>query len=302
MFCVLLLSCGRRMEPANMIPSDTVEVSSPVTPTLTTVTSTLNSIPTRTPILPPAATLMRPYPTKQVLLDYIARGYHSNFEHFFPDGINKYSKLVLYTDGQIIFLRDGRYQQARMTAEEVKGFFFQLEALGFYSIESNQEYDDTDKLYNFAGKYEEVGVTDGLLYCILAKGEQPRTLCVYEPYLEYLIPAMRTIVDFIDGYGPDGTSPYYPDRILMMVEGGRDSYDTDLPQQVIPWTESSLSLDLSCQKKICSKVIFVEGDQAKELYSACGSKVCMFSEKGKEYTVQIRAVLPHEELTRVFEQ
>jgi hypothetical protein len=290
---LFLFSCNTLGEKPLVVPSHTPEPSATVTPTSTRVKPTATPKPTLTPTV----TLIPSYPTRQVLLDYIGRGYHSDYEMYFADGINQWSKLVLYADGQLIILRDGTYQQRILTPDEINQLFSKLEALGFYSVESNQLHDPTDKLYNFGGKYEEMGVTDGLEYCIWINREKSRDLCVYEPYLEYLTSQMRAILRFLDGYQPEGLSPYSPDRILLRVEVGRNTYDTELPEKTIPWTESSLSLEPTF-----TNILYVEGENAKTLFNLYGEQGHMFTQNDKEYTVYIRAVLPHEEITNIYDQ
>lgn len=286
-------SCNRQSEKPLVIPSNTPEPSATVTPIPTRVGSTV----TPKPSLTPTVTLIPPYPTKQVLFDYIGRGYHSDYEMYFADGINKWSKLVLYTDGQLIVLHDNVYQQKVLTPEEMNQFFSRLEALGFYTIESNQKYDPTDKLYDFGGRYEKIGVTDGLEYCIMVRREKSRDLCVYEPYLEYLIPQMKAILSFLDGYQPKGLSSYLPDRILLRVEVGRNTEDTELSQETIPWTETSLSLESKH-----AKILYVDGEKAKEFFTLYGDNGHVFTQNGKEYTVYAMVVLPHEEITNIYDQ
>lgn len=290
---LILSACNSQDKQPLVIPANTQESLVTVMPTPTMVRSTATPKPTLTPTV----TLFPPYPTKQLLLDYIGRGYHSDYEMYFADTINKWSKLVLYTDGQLIVLRDGTYQQKVLTPDEINQLFSKLEALGFYTIESDQLHDPTDKLYNFGGKYEEIGVTDGLEYCISANSDKARDLCVYEPYLKYLTPKMKAILKFLDGYQLKGLSPYAPDRILLRIEVGRNTDDTELPSTPIPWTESSLSLEPTN-----TNILYVEGEKAKELFTLYGDKGRLFTQNGKEYTVYMKAVLPHEEITNIYDQ
>jgi hypothetical protein len=48
--------------------------------------------------------------------------------------------------------------------------------------------------------------------------------------------------------------------------------------------------------------LYAEGEKAKELFMLYGEKGHVFVQNGKEYTVYIRAVLPHEEVTNKIDQ
>ncbi len=296
--CVILSSCKRQGEQPSVFSTNTPAPSAMVAPTQTLIR------PTETPklALTPTVTLIPPYLTKQPLLDYFYIGGLSDFNFYLANSTDELTKLVLYSDGQIIILRGDTYQQKILSIDEMNQFFSKLEALGFYTIQSNQEHDETDQLYNFGGKFSEVGVTDSPQFCILVTRDQSRDLCVSELYLDYITPQMRSILDFLNNYEPHGLTPYVPERILLRIEEGRNEDDDNLTQNSIPWTESSFSIDLNCGKKICTKIVYVEGEKAKELFMLYGDKGHVFTQNGKEYTVYIRAVLPHEEITNIHDQ
>ena len=212
-----------------------------------------------------------------------------------------YSRLVLYDDGQMIIPSEadfgGTYMQKFLSPEEVKRFLSKLGSLGFYSLETDQKHDPTDKLYNYGNNYQES--FDGRLYCISVNTDKPRELCVYEPDLQFVIPKMKNILQYLDEYDPGGMTLYYPDRILVWVEAGRDSYDNNLPATAIPWGETLPSLETTREK-----IMYVDGDSAKEIYmlfdnNTYGGK--LFTQNGKEYTVYIEVILPHEVLTNEYQ-
>jgi len=106
---------------------------------------------------------------------------------------------------------------------------------------------------------------------------------------------MKRIIDYLDTYEPAGMTPYYPDRILLGVENGRNLYyDEITPVPAIPWDEKFPSLETSNRK-----MMYIDGDLAKEIYmlfsSAYERKI--FIQNGKEYTVDFTIILPHEKVT-----
>lgn len=251
--------------------------------------------PIATPTQTPRVTPLPPYPLKQVLFNYATIGWHSSFDLYFTDYF--WPQLVIYTDGQIII--PGRQtQQKTLSKDEIDYFFARLESLGFYSVETNQEHDPTDKLYNFGNDpfYE---VDDGLSYCIFSKGDKLRDLCVREPYQEYLIPQMRSILEFLDYYRPGGMSLYYPDRLLVHIEVGRSIYLDDPAQEATPWPEH-----LSSLKTMGDNILYFQGNNAKDVFELFGRSGGMkvFVENGVEYTLYFDIVLPHQEITNEYMQ
>ena len=244
---------------------------------------------------PPTATIT-PFPTyetKKVIFDYHVIGDHSVYDDFFvSDFPRSYSRLVLYSDGQIIIPSEGEfggsYKQKMLSPDEVKLFFEKLELLGLYSLESNQKHDPTDKLYNFGDNYQKS--FDGRLYCISTTTERVAKICVYEPDLQYLIPKMKDILVFLGEYEPRDMTQYYPDRILLWRQAGRDPYNENLPATSIAWAENFPSLETS------NPIIYVDGNTAKEIYTLFGdtTKGKVFIQNGKEFTVHIEVILPHE--------
>lgn len=288
--CVLfLIACRDEGVQSVLVPTNTSE------PTATAMPTQTPNLPTQIPLIPPAFTLtpLPPYPTKQVLFLYKISGYHTPTDSFYRDFIATSSVIVLYSDGQMI-IPGKPYLQKMLSVDEINQFLTQLDSLGFFAIESNQHHDPTDVLYNFGDQYERV--FDGLWYCLISYGEKPRKLCAYEPFMEFLVPKMRNLLEFLDEYQPEGISQYYPDRILLWVQAGRSPYDSNLPENSIPWTQPSLSLGTNREK-----ILYADGELAKELYILYGDKGYIFTQDGKEYTVYMEIVLPHEELTNQYQ-
>lgn len=278
------------------ISSCAVKSSPPVaTPILAQTATYLStpSIPIETDTPTPYLTRFvetRPYQEKQIILDYYDVGHHTMF-----DGITdwSHSSLVLYTDGQLIVSKGG-YFQKRLSQQEIDWLLSQIEGFGFFEIET-AEYDEENPIYDFGGKYERV--YDGIRHCLLTYIEIEKKICAAEHYFEYLIPQMKELLKFLDEYEPEGLMPYTPDRILLYVEAGRPSYYLEgfLPDTSIPWLDNLPSLDTDDYK-----YIYADYEEAIEIYKLFGNKVSIlvFLQDGKEYTVEITVILPHEILSQ----
>lgn len=276
----MLFACSSQVSQPPTSVSSTPRASATVAATPT------KPKPTQTPtkILLPTLT---PYPTKEVIFNYTHHGLVGlPFENLFLDKV--YSTLVLYSDGQMI--RTGaKFEQKLLTKEEMDQFLLTLETLGFYKIESNQQHDPTDQLYDFGGNYaiEDIGVW----YCVTIT-RNPRTLCAYEPYRKFLVPEMKNILSFLDEYKPEGMSPYQPDRILLRIEAGRNPDVPSLPEKALPWSESFPSL-----RSATNGTLYADGKAASEIFSLLGEKLTpnVVTQNGEEYTIKyVRPVLPHE--------
>lgn len=285
--CVFLSACNGQSKQALVLPSNTPELLLAVTPTQTVVLPTRTPRPTDTSTTIPTPT----YTVKQVLLNYLVGGFHTPYEIYYAGfGVDGWSEFVLYTDGQLI-IPGKTYQQKILSKDEVNQLLTKLEALGFYTIESNQRHDSSDKLYDFGNQYQ--GVSDPMWYCILINKDESRKLCEWEPYRKFLVPEMKNILKFLNAYQVQGMTPYYPDRVLLWVRVGRSPYVENLPEKAIPWDEKFSSLETSDEK-----MMYFQGDEAKEIFSLFGNEVStmVFTENDIEYTVSIDIVLPHEQL------
>jgi len=285
---VLLSACRSQDKQPLAIPSDTPKPQTMmVVPTQTKVKPTWTPRPTETSTATPTPS----YPVKQVLLDYTVGGFHTPYEIYYSDyGVDGWSELVLYSDGQLI-IPGSPYKQKILSEDEINQLLSKLESLGFYTIESNQRHDSSDKIYNFGNRYH--GVSDPTWYCVLINKDEPRKLCAWEPYKEFLVPEMKNILNFLDKYQVEGTTPYYPHRILLWVRVGRSPYVEHLPEKAIPWDEKFSSLETSDEK-----IMYFQGDEAKDIFALFGDDVStiVFIQNDIEYTVSVDIVLPHKQL------
>jgi hypothetical protein len=185
------------------------------------------------------------------------------------------------------------YLQKILTEDEINQFLSQLENLGFYSLETNRQHDQTDQIYNFGDQYSRV--FDGLNYCVLVNGDTVRNLCAYNPYREFLVPEMVNILNYLDNYQPNGMTQYFPERILLGVQAGRSPDVSGLPEVAVPWPESLPSLETPDWK-----TMYFEGDAAREVFDLLDATwpFSVFTQNELEYTVLCEIVLPHEEITQ----
>ena len=282
MFCVILAGCGNQNKPLPIVLSET-----PEQPVITTLSQVQTSTPQ--PILTQTVTLIPPYPAKQLLLNYAMAGSHSPFEMYYVNyGFG--SNLVLYNDRQMII--PGKvYKQKIISEDEVSQLFSKLETLGFFSLTQ-------DNLYNF-GNQEPPKVFDGTMYCVSVFGEREQEVCAYKPHESFLVPKMKNVLQFLNEYQPKDMTPYDPDRILLWVQPGRNPDISDLPKESIPWKDSFPSLVVSNLQ-----IAYAEGDIAKEIFALFDNEITfkVFNQDGIEYTVLVEIVLPHEEITNLYEQ
>lgn len=268
--CFVLSACiGQVAQPLPM-PTVTPKLSNTVAPS-PTHTLTATSTPS--------------YPLKQVLLDYTTGGYHTPYELYYADyGMEGWSTLVLYTDGQLI-IPGKTFQQKILPQEEINQLFTQLETLGLFSLTQ-------DKLYDF-GNQEPPKIYDGTTYWVVTAGERKQKICAYEPHESFLAPEMMNVLRFLNDYRPKEMTPYFPDRILLWVRNGRSPYVENLPEKAVIWNENLPTLETPDEK-----ILYAEGDNAKEIFALFDNKVStiVISQNNVEYTVSIDIVLPHEQL------
>lgn len=273
--CILLFACSNREITATVIAIATAN-SSPVVPS-----STVTALPSlsKTPLPTFSA-----YSPKQIILNYSFGGV---FDSFAIELGVVHSKVVVYADGQVI-LPGKPYRQKQLSNEEINELFFQLERLGFFTIETNQQHNPTDELYEFRNQYEKV--YDGVSICLEVNYHKQRKLCTYEHYKEYLKPPMKEILRFMDDFEPKGLTIYQPDRLLLDVYLGRVTF-IDENIKSVPWPANFPVLETDYWR-----VLEVRGEMAAKVSEFFGNTqdIKIIDEDDLEYTVEARPLLPHE--------
>ncbi|MFN8434895.1 MAG: hypothetical protein U0V18_12785 [Anaerolineales bacterium] len=261
-----------------------VATASPIPPiTFTQIpTLTLTKIST-TPI---TSTPTYPsYPVKDVVFEYTySGGDHGIFDPLVSPYI---PKLILYSDGLLIIDKDSLHQKV-LSEQEVLSFLSQLEQRGFYTIETNQQHDPTDKLYDFSNGYE--SAFDGRYLCVSI---ETKRICAYEPVIDNVVPSMKNIFKFLDSYSPSNIAPYQADRILLQVIEGSDYLPQEYRPNQIEWAD-----DLPPLQK--TPILFVDGETATKIFALFDYSESwkIVDYKDKEYTVFARPVLPHEVISQ----
>lgn len=304
MICIIFTACGAPKSVPTLSPSTTSPPSFAASPT---ATFTPTFIPTFTPtnIQPtptPTFTPFPSYPTKKVVFEYSTAGsfWAGDAAYFssFNNGVFIERPLILYDDGQMITYNG----QKILSADEMKKFFSKLDALGFFSLESNGMHDEQDKLYNFGNQYEES--FDGLHDCILVNIETPRRLCAYEEYKQFLVPEMKNLLKYFNEYKPTGLTPYHPDRILLSTRPTNPETD-DLHGSAPVWDKRfpSLAFSLPNPYNIPVTIRYIQGDMAKEIDRFIGNSHShgVFMQDGKKYIVDYVIVLPDEEIINAYQ-
>ena len=268
-------------------------VISPTSSQLPTLTITPSSTPTLLPSLTPTASAtpfptFPPYSTKQVIFSYNIYGNHSVFDVALNGG-TPYSKIILYSDGQLI-ISGKPYRQKQLSSEEIHQLFSQLDAMGFYSLETNEQHDPTDPLYDFKGQYEKS--YDGLYVCAMDV-VQDREICVRDHLREFLIQPMKDILQFLDNYEPKNMSVYKADRLLLDIEARPPTWYSIENREVIPWTVNFPELGTDKWQ-----LLYVEEEIANQIFSLYGSQndARLVNANEIEYYIIIEVVLPHEVL------
>lgn len=299
MICIILTACGGQKNITTVFPSITPKPSLTATPVIT-------STPTRILLtqLPPTPTFtpFPPYPAKKVVFKYFTVGnlwagdaaYFASFDnHIFFE-----RPLTLYDDGQMITYKG----QKVLSADEMKKFFSKLDALGFFSLESNGMHDEQDKLYHFGNQYKES--FDGLEDCISVNIEKPRTLCAYEEYMQFLVPEMKNILKYFSEYKPTGLTPYYPDRILLSTRPANPDTD-DLHVSAPVWDKRfpPLAFTLPNRYNIPVTIRYIQGDMAKQIdrFMQNSHSHGVFIQDGKKYIVDYVIVLPDEDVVNAYQ-
>jgi hypothetical protein len=268
-----------------MLPSVVVSPSSFPTATFIPIPSqTLTPTKTPTPSITPTPTYP-PYPVKDVIFKY---GYEGGDHGIFDPLVNSHlPKLILYSDGLLLIKKDSFLQKV-LTEQEIHSFLSQIEQRGFDTIDTNQQHDLTDKLYNFSNGYE--SAFDGRYLCV---STETKNICAYEPVIDNVIPTMKNIFKFLDSYLPSNMTPYQADRILLQIIEGSDYIPQEYRPSQIEWADDLPTLQET-------PTLFVNGKTATKIFALFDYSESwkIVTYKDKEYTVFARPVLPHEVISQ----
>jgi len=305
---IMLAACTSNLsgpQPTHTLPLYSATITLSATPTLLpskTPTARPTRPPKPTPI--PTETIVIPaYPTKEVVLEYtqFGGGLGSPDTLLYPlfGGFREGLHFVLYSDNQFILQDYNKPIRTKiLTGSERDRLFSELDKKDFYSIDTNQTSDETNPIYDFKGRYNEVGVTDGASRCLFTSTPTPKKVCIYLPYREFLVPPVKDLFEFMDRYIPESLNIYQPDRLLLFVSKGRsfyDSYEFFLTPSIssVSWPD-----DLPSLKTVSEKYLYLEGENGRKVLSLIknSSTLMVFDENGEEYSIFAEIVLPHETL------
>ncbi|MEW6086266.1 MAG: hypothetical protein AB1607_16880 [Chloroflexota bacterium] len=252
-----------------------VEVSTP-TPSRT-------PRPSQTPY-PTHTQWIKVYPTKKALVIYAAywrNEYTINFIEwgdFYPEPY-----LILYEDGQLLL--SNSLLEKHLSQEQTTEIMSKLQQLGFFALQNVYEK-ERDLLF---APNTDRGWHPGPQYFITVDTGEPKTL-FYQEYREpYFIEPMKEILKYLNSFSTSNTIPYQPDRLLALIR----EVETDeiAGTTVRPWPEAATS---PLQRSFGS-ILYLEGAEALQVYKAAGeSRYGYFSFEGKNYSVTLRPILPHE--------
>jgi hypothetical protein len=207
-----------------------------------------------------------------------------------PFGLTEEPRLVIYTDGTMIAAResDSKTRTRVLNTKEVCDFINRLEDLGFNELEDSQSIEESNPLYDFGSKYQEVN--EGLVASLSVYLTGAQTVSFFEPYRKFLARPMRRIMEFVETYNPGGFKTYVPDRLILFVRQGRAD-DVEKTVRTRDW-----NLEMPVLQELAQvPYTLLEGEPAANahaLLSKYGTPI--YLENGFEYTVTTRLLYPHE--------
>ncbi len=185
----------------------------------TRVANVQRSTPTVTIPSSPSPTAI-PYQGKQVLIEYtqIYAGLGTFGDFVTGEGM---TDLILYSDGQLIIHRKKLYEK-KLSVIETCSLLKNIEDFGYYRVVDNGAPDHRDNpLYTNIPPGVLQGSDTGN-YHVLVNGPNPKSMWVDVPFFDYVVPAMKETITFLQYYQPTGMEEYEPDRLLLFIIPGRD--------------------------------------------------------------------------------
>jgi len=204
-------------------------------------------------------------------------------------GLTEEPRLVIYTDGLMIASRAGdpKVRARVLNTKEVCSFINRLDELGFYELEEAPPKNESNPLYDFGTKFQEVD--EGSVANLSVFLENPKSVSFFEPYQKFFARPMRRIMEFVETFNPGALKPYEPDRLILFVKEGRAA-DVEKTVRAREW-----NVEPALQELAEVPYTFLEGEQALNVYALLtkyGTPI--YLENEIEYTVTVRLLYPHE--------
>lgn len=309
MLCLLLsaVACGLSNEAPTSQPATVIAGVATKTPASTATapaTFTATPKPTLTPTftLPPQPTenpSPTPMATKIVLIQFDGS--------FGGDGGTQYDlyfgrdmpSFVLYTDGQLLIAGEGRQEKTLSTLEMCE-LLQDLADTGFFQVDGTGRLKEGDPIYKFDATTQ---FSDGAPnYIIQVNGNPAKQVDVYIHYRKYVASEIKAAYDVISNYRPVDMQPYQPEKLLLWIEKGRG--------QEWAWAPLSLGSEATATPEVyrwpnevppladflgdtTEKQVYIQGELVAFILQL-PQRYGIFNDKGIEYFVIIRPLLPHE--------
>lgn len=115
--------------------------------------------------------------------------------------------------------------------------------------------------------------------------------------MQYLIPKMKALFDYLDHYQPTGMTPFESERSLVSIQRLDPKLDF-LSADAVPWDAELPPLAFSLYRETYTsniQIMYVEGEMKQQIEDfLIQTSTNQFTEDGKQYEVQMRILLPHE--------
>jgi hypothetical protein len=306
-------------------PAATVAALSSPTATLTSTPSATASVsptPTRSPTatstprpsathLPTATGTATPtssptsLPTKQVLLQMGFVLGDGGGIFYRPFG-NINPSLVVYTDGEIITNGPNDWNlETKLSTTQMCSLLRQVAATGFLKVDGTGQLGPDDPIYHFMATPEISEGGSGHYYQV--NGNPAKFVYVYDPYRNDVVAPIKAVERLLNAYRPAGLKPYQPDRLYVLVDSGRDLFDqlqgissdeqsahpTPTPA-ALPWPNNLPPLADWWNNTPQSTILIQDDLLAPVLALNLPKHYGVFMDRGQEYTVAVRPLLPGE--------
>jgi hypothetical protein len=266
----------------------------------TQVAGVKSSTPTVTITSSPTPTLLS-YPGKQVLIEYtyVRAGLGGFGEEVVGSGL---PDLILYSDGELIIHRKKIYEK-KLSVVETCSLLKNIEDFGYFRVVDNGESERRNNpLYVDLPTGVPTKFFDGDMYHIVVNGPNPKQTWVDPPFFDYLVPAMKEILIFLQYYQPTAMEEYQPDRLLLYISHGREDRVVSWMENKSParWPEANIHLSDNAVdiKKFDPdyRGLYLTGDSAKKIYALFQKPYAtrILVDRGQEFTAIARPILPNE--------
>ncbi len=190
--------------------------------------------------------------------------------------------------------------ETTLSAPQMCDLLRRVASTGFFQVDGTGALGKDDPIYQFAAT--PVRILGAGSRAIQINGNPAHLVSIYDPFQDFAVGPVQAALKLLESYQPAGMKPFRPNRIMVWIVAGREMYQgahdrfdgTPVATPVARVWPSDLPRLADWGDAKSLNQIFLQGDQAERVFDLKPADgYGLFTDLGQEYSLFIKAVLPH---------